>query len=71
MLRAETNENKESIRQMALVGNFGAVYNDGIEIDGYITFDQMHQIVEYLRLSREARYWERWNKHNVEDEQKE
>ena len=70
MLKAETREDIEAVKKIALEGNFCVVYEDGLAINGFITFDQMRQIVEHLRLSRESRYWERWHKHNGKDEQK-
>ena len=70
MLKAETREDIEAVKKIALEGNFCVVYEDGLAINGFITLDQMQQIVKHLRLSREARYWERWHKHNGKDEQK-
>lgn len=70
MLKAETKEDIEAVKKIALEGNFFVVYEDGLAINGFITFDQMRQIVEHLRLSRESRYLERWHKHNGKDEQK-
>lgn len=56
MLKAETREDIEAVKKIALEGNFCVVYEDGLAINGFITFDQMRQIVEHIRLSREARY---------------
>ena len=69
MLKAETREDIEAVKKIALEGNFCVVYEDGLAINGFITFDQMQQIVKHLRLSRKARYWERWRKHNKNNEQ--
>lgn len=69
MLKAETREDIEAVKKIALEGNFCVVYEDGLAINGFITFDQMQQIVKHLRLSRKARYWERWRKRNKNNEQ--
>lgn len=70
MLKAETREDIEAVKKIALEGNFCVVYEDGLAINGFITFDQMQQIVKHLWLSKDERYWERWRKHNENNEQK-
>ena len=69
MLKAETREDIEAVKKIALEGNFCVVYEDGLAINGFITFDQMNQIVKHLRLAKDARYWKRWRKHNENNEQ--
>lgn len=69
MLKAETREDIETVKKIALEGNFCVVYEDGLAINGFITFDQMNQIVKHLRLSKDERYLERWRKHNEKNEQ--
>lgn len=69
MLKAETREDIEAVKKIALEGNFCVVYEDGLAINGFITFDQMQQIVKHLRLSKDARFWELWRKHNKNNEQ--
>ena len=68
MLKAETREDIEAVKKIALEGNFCVVYEDGLAINGFITFDQMQQIVKHLRLAKDSRYWERWRKHNENNE---
>ncbi len=69
MLKAETREDIEAVKKIALEGNFCVVYEDGLAINGFITFDQMNQIVKHLRLAKDARYCEHWRKHNENNEQ--
>ena len=69
MLKAETKEDIEAVKKIALEGNFCVVYEDGLAINGFITFDQMQQIVKHLRLAKDARYWGNWRKHNENNEQ--
>ena len=69
MLKAETREDIEAVKKIALEGNFCVVYEDGLATNGFITFDQMQQIVKHLWLAKDARYWERWRKHNENNEQ--
>ena len=68
MLKAETREDIEAVKKIALEGNFCVVYEDGLAINGFITFDQMQQIVKHLRLAKDSRYCEHWRKHNENNE---
>ena len=70
MLKAETKEDIEAVKKIALEGNFCVVYEDGLAINGFITFDQMNQIVKHLRLAKDARYWNHWLENNKSNEQK-
>ena len=54
MLKAETREDIEVVKKIALEGNFCVVYEDGLAINGFITFDQMNQIVKHLRLAKDT-----------------
>lgn len=56
MLKAETREDIEAVKKIALEGNFCVVYEDGLAINGFITFDQMQQIVKHLCFAKDARY---------------
>lgn len=69
MLKAETREDIEAVKKVALEGNFCVVYEDGLAINGFITFDQMNQIVKHLRLAKDTRYLEHWQKRNKNNEQ--
>lgn len=74
MLKAETREDIEAVKKIALEGNFCVVYKDGLAINGFITFDQMNldqmnQIVKHLRLAKDTRYLEHWQKSNKNNEQ--
>lgn len=64
MLKAETEEDIEVVKKTALEGNFCVVYEDGLAINGFITFDQMKKIVTYLTQAKNARYWQKWEQHN-------
>lgn len=64
MLKAETEEDIEVVKKTALEGNFCVVYEDGLAINGFITFDQMKKIVTYLTQAKNARYWQEWEQHN-------
>ena len=74
MLKAETREDIEAVKKIALEGNFCVVYEDGLAINGFITFDQMNldqmnQIVKHLRLAKDTRYLEHWQKRNKNNDQ--
>lgn len=69
MLKAETREDIEAVKKIALEGNFCVVYEDGLAINGFITFDQMNQIVKHLRLAKDTLYLEHWQKSNKNNEQ--
>lgn len=69
MLKAETREDIEAVKKIALEGNFCVVYEDGLAINGFITFDQMQQIVKHLRLAKDSRYWKSLAENNNSNEQ--
>ena len=52
MLKAETREDIEAVKKIALEGNFCVVYEDGLAINGFITFDQMQQVVKHLWFAK-------------------
>ena len=68
MIQAKTEESKNFVRKIVFDGNWGECYEDGIELDGFISFDQMERIVGYLKHKKDAEYWESWKKHNKDVE---
>ena len=55
MLKAKTREQLEAIHRIYQKNNYGTPDEKGISLDGYITYDQMAEIVDLLRKEDNAR----------------
>ena len=51
-LTISTSEECMHIYQIYHEGNYGPPEKDGINLDGFITYDQMAEIVDYIRNRR-------------------
>ena len=57
MLQTKTEKSKQKIKSILDVCTHVEVLDNGVNVSGHITYNQMKQIVEYLELKIRQGYW--------------